>query len=116
MSVNIPYSAKKRVVIVGGGFAGLTLARRLSGKNFQVILIDRNNYHQFPPLIYQESDNLCHAYLPRPEERRRWRVSARQHRCGRADHAYALSLFRQATGLSLPQVDGRHSPFLFLCS
>ena len=53
MSVNIPYSAKKRVVIVGGGFAGLTLARRLSGKNFQVILIDRNNYHQFPPLIYQ---------------------------------------------------------------
>ena len=55
MSVNIPYSAKKRVVIVGGGFAGLTLARRLSGKNFQVILIDRNNYHQFPPLIYQIS-------------------------------------------------------------
>ncbi len=53
MSVNVPYSAKKRIVIVGGGFAGLTLARRLSGKNFQVILIDKNNYHQFPPLIYQ---------------------------------------------------------------
>lgn len=53
MSVNIPNSPKKRVVIVGGGFGGLTMARKLSGKDFQVVLVDRNNYHQFPPLIYQ---------------------------------------------------------------
>ena len=44
---------QKRVVIVGAGFAGLTLAKKLSPAYFQVILIDRNNYHQFQPLLYQ---------------------------------------------------------------
>src|SRR6516164_7189283 len=43
-----------RVVIVGCGFAGLKLARRLSKKrNIDVLLIDKNNYHQFQPLFYQ---------------------------------------------------------------
>lgn len=53
MSFNLPKTDKKRVVIVGGGFGGLQVARRLRNSNFQVVLIDRNNYHQFPPLIYQ---------------------------------------------------------------
>jgi len=53
MSFNLPKTEKKRVVIVGGGFGGLKLANKLRGSNFQVVLIDRNNYHQFPPLIYQ---------------------------------------------------------------
>ena len=53
MAVNIPESDQKRVVIVGAGFGGLALAKRLSNKNFQVVLIDRNNYHQFQPLFYQ---------------------------------------------------------------
>lgn len=53
MSFNIPKSDKKRVVIVGGGFGGLKLANKLRKSNFQVVLVDRNNYHQFPPLIYQ---------------------------------------------------------------
>lgn len=53
MAFNIPKADKKRVVIVGGGFGGLKLANRLKGAGFQVILVDRNNYHQFPPLIYQ---------------------------------------------------------------
>lgn len=44
---------EKRVVIVGAGFAGLTLARKLSGQHFQVMLLDKNNYHQFQPLLYQ---------------------------------------------------------------
>src|SRR5688500_12301929 len=44
---------QKRVVIVGAGFAGLTLAKRLSSKYFQVVLLDKNNYHQFQPLLYQ---------------------------------------------------------------
>jgi NADH:ubiquinone reductase (H+-translocating) len=44
---------QKRVVIVGAGFAGLTLAKKLSSKYFQVVLIDKNNYHQFQPLLYQ---------------------------------------------------------------
>lgn len=44
---------QKRVVIVGAGFAGLTLAKKLSPKYFQVVLLDKNNYHQFQPLLYQ---------------------------------------------------------------
>ncbi len=42
-----------RIIIVGAGFAGLTLAQKLEGKNFEVLLIDKNNYHQFQPLMYQ---------------------------------------------------------------
>lgn len=53
MAFNIPQTDKKRVVIVGGGFGGLKLANRLKKSDFQVVLVDRNNYHQFPPLIYQ---------------------------------------------------------------
>lgn len=53
IKINIPESDRKRVVIVGGGFAGLTLARRLAKMAYQVVLIDRNNYHQFQPLFYQ---------------------------------------------------------------
>ncbi|QIA07529.1 NAD(P)/FAD-dependent oxidoreductase [Draconibacterium halophilum] len=53
MPVNIPETAQKRVVIIGAGFAGLRLARNLYKHNFQVVLIDRNNYHQFQPLFYQ---------------------------------------------------------------
>lgn len=53
MPINLPESGQKRVVIVGAGFAGLTLARKLVGTDCQVILIDRNNYHQFQPLFYQ---------------------------------------------------------------
>lgn len=53
MKSNIPESDKKRLVIVGGGFAGLKLATKLSGSNFQVVLIDKNNFHQFQPLLYQ---------------------------------------------------------------
>lgn len=43
----------RRVVIVGGGFGGLCLARKIDRNYFQVVLIDRNNYHQFQPLFYQ---------------------------------------------------------------
>lgn len=50
---HIPDTGLKRVVIIGGGFAGLKLAKRLSRRHFQVVLIDRNNYHQFQPLMYQ---------------------------------------------------------------
>ena len=53
MSFNIPNSDKKRIIIVGGGFAGLRLAQKLKNSGYQVVLIDKNNYNQFPPLIYQ---------------------------------------------------------------
>ncbi len=50
---NLPEKTLPRVVIIGGGFAGLKLARSLKGKPFQVILLDKNNFHQFQPLFYQ---------------------------------------------------------------
>jgi NADH:ubiquinone reductase (H+-translocating) len=54
MPLNIPQTNQKKVVIIGAGFGGLQLAQRLAGDvDFQVILIDKNNYHQFQPLFYQ---------------------------------------------------------------
>ena len=53
MPINIPESDKKRIVIVGAGFGGLTLAKRMCKLDYQVVLIDKNNFHQFQPLYYQ---------------------------------------------------------------
>lgn len=44
---------KQRVVIIGGGFAGLNLVKTLDRNKFEVTLINRHNYHSFPPLFYQ---------------------------------------------------------------
>ena len=44
---------QKRIIIVGAGFEGLTLAEDLENTGYEVYLIDRNNYHQFQPLLYQ---------------------------------------------------------------
>ncbi|HEY0091079.1 MAG TPA: NAD(P)/FAD-dependent oxidoreductase [Flavobacterium sp.] len=43
----------KKIVIVGAGFAGLRLARELKNCPYEVFLLDKNNYHQFQPLLYQ---------------------------------------------------------------
>jgi len=53
IKINLPELGKKRVVVIGGGFAGLTLTQKLNTQKFQVVLLDRNNYHQFQPLFYQ---------------------------------------------------------------
>ena len=54
MNPNIPQTDRKRVVIVGAGFGGLKLARKLSGrKEFQIVLLNKHNYHEFQPLYYQ---------------------------------------------------------------
>ncbi len=44
---------KERIVILGAGFGGFTLAKKLSGADYDVYLIDRHNFHQFQPLFYQ---------------------------------------------------------------
>ena len=46
-------TARKRVVIVGMGFGGMHAARELAGSHCEVLLLDRNNYHLFQPLLYQ---------------------------------------------------------------
>lgn len=51
--MNIPRSSFPRIVIIGGGFAGISLAKRLRNKNVQVVLLDKHNYHNFQPLMYQ---------------------------------------------------------------
>jgi NADH:ubiquinone reductase (H+-translocating) len=53
MQPHIPSTGQPRVVIIGAGFGGLALAQKLAKSNFQVVLLDKNNYHQFQPLFYQ---------------------------------------------------------------
>lgn len=64
--MNIPESNLPRVVVIGGGFGGLQIARGLRDKPFQLVLLDRHNYHTFQPLLYQvasaglEADSIAY--------------------------------------------------------
>jgi len=68
MNACIPETGQKRVVVLGGGFAGITLVEKLDDKKFQIVLVDKNNYHQFQPLIYQvaasglEASSVCFSF------------------------------------------------------
>ncbi len=53
--MNIPRTSFPRIVIIGGGFAGISLARKLKKQEVQVVLLDKHNYHTFQPLLYQVS-------------------------------------------------------------
>jgi len=46
-------ASRPRVVIVGGGFAGLVAARKLVGRGVDLTVVDRQNHHLFQPLLYQ---------------------------------------------------------------
>jgi len=52
-TICLPDSDQPRIVIIGGGFAGLALVEKLKHKEVQVVLLDKNNFHQFQPLLYQ---------------------------------------------------------------
>ncbi|MDE5880807.1 MAG: NAD(P)/FAD-dependent oxidoreductase [Muribaculaceae bacterium] len=58
----------ERIVIIGGGFAGLNLVKKLNKDKFRIMVIDRNNFHCFPPLFYQiassslASANICFPF------------------------------------------------------
>ncbi|WP_312285672.1 NAD(P)/FAD-dependent oxidoreductase [Chryseobacterium gleum] len=53
---------KKHILIVGGGFAGINLIKSLKNdKRFKITLVDKNNYHFFPPLIYQVATSFIEA-------------------------------------------------------
>ncbi len=54
-SMNIPQSSFPRFVIIGGGFGGIAMAKKLRNKDAQVVLLDKHNYHNFQPLLYQVS-------------------------------------------------------------
>ncbi|TRO66718.1 NAD(P)/FAD-dependent oxidoreductase [Christiangramia sabulilitoris] len=53
--MNIPKTNLPRVVIIGGGFAGVAIARKILKEDMQMVLLDRHNYHTFQPLLYQVS-------------------------------------------------------------
>lgn len=61
------------MIIIDGGFAGLSLIEGLKNKDVQVVLIDRNNFHQFQPLLYQvatnglEPDNIAFPFRKQKE-------------------------------------------------
>lgn len=65
--MNIPATNLPRVVVIGAGFAGMNLARRLDTTKMQVVLINKTNYHTFQPLLYQvataglEPDSIAHG-------------------------------------------------------
>jgi NADH dehydrogenase len=52
---NVPEAGVPRIVIVGGGFGGINLAKKLKNAPVQIVMLDRNNYHLFQPLLYQVS-------------------------------------------------------------
>src|SRR6516225_4830389 len=52
-AIDAPPSERKRVVIVGGGFAGIAAAHALKHADVEIVLIDRRNHHIFQPLLYQ---------------------------------------------------------------
>ena len=51
--MNVPKSNLPRIVIIGAGFAGIAITKKLRKKNVQVVLLDKHNYHNFQPLMYQ---------------------------------------------------------------
>jgi NADH dehydrogenase len=53
--MNIPHTGKPRIIVIGGGFAGISFLQNLRRSEVQVVLFDRNNYHTFQPLLYQVS-------------------------------------------------------------
>ncbi len=67
-SICLPESALPRIIIIGGGFAGLAIVEKLRNKPVQVVLIDKNNFYQFQPLFYQvatsglEPDNIVFPF------------------------------------------------------
>lgn len=50
---NTAMPVRKRLVVIGGGFGGVNLAKHIDKKLWDVVVVDRNNYHSFPPLFYQ---------------------------------------------------------------
>ncbi len=53
LHLDIPKNGRKRIIIIGGGFGGIQLAKSLKKSDYQIVMFDRHNYHTFQPLLYQ---------------------------------------------------------------
>lgn len=51
-TIRLPKTDWPRIVVIGGGFAGLSFVKKLKNKKVQVVVIDKNNFHQFQFLLY----------------------------------------------------------------
>ena len=58
MGERMPETSRPRVVVLGGGFAGIGAARKLEDANVDVVLVDKHDYHTFQPLLYQLATDL----------------------------------------------------------
>lgn len=74
-------SSKPRIVVLGGGFAGLNFVKHIDKDKFDVVLVDRHNYHSFPPLFYQvasseiDPSSICFPFRRELSKRKGRRVS-----------------------------------------
>ena len=59
-NICIPSSDHPRIVVIGGGFAGISFIKKLKNEPFQIVLLDKNNFHQFQPLLYQVATSGIH--------------------------------------------------------
>lgn len=79
---------KEHIVVVGGGFAGLNFIKQIDKKQYDVTLIDRNNYHSFPPLFYQIASAGLDAgsiSFPFRREMRRGKVKGARYNMGNVE-------------------------------
>src|ERR1700734_1367346 len=53
MDIHTKSTVKPKVVIIGGGFAGIQLAKKLKNQPVDILMLDKHNYHTFQPLLYQ---------------------------------------------------------------
>ncbi|MEK6439159.1 NAD(P)/FAD-dependent oxidoreductase [Pseudonocardia sp. T1-2H] len=107
-----------RVLVLGGGLAGVACARKLGDEGIDVVLVDRNDYHQFQPLLYQ----VASSQLPAEDIARPHRaifadypsvsvVTAEASRAGLADRSVVLSDGRTLTGSHLVLAAGARPNF-----
>ena len=105
-TLNIPTLDLPRVVVIGGGFAGLKLARKLASDDVQTVLLDENNYHTFQPLMYQvataglEPDSI--AYPLRKTLKRKKRMHIRM------THVFKVDMESQTVFTSIGDIKYDH--------
>lgn len=83
-------SNRETIVVIGAGFAGLNLVKCLDGSRYDVIIIDRNNFHSFPPLFYQiASSSLAASNISFPLRREFQKYPHVTYRMGHVKHVDA---------------------------
>src|SRR5271169_5464486 len=103
---------RKRIVIVGGGFAGIAAARALRRSDAEIILIDRRNHHIFQPLLYQAATAvLAPSEIAAPIRQLAEKQSNVDVMLGEAT---GIGLSSRSVGVSCPGVGMRQIEFDYL--